>query len=282
MIDPIQLAFRLSLVVFMVGNMSSMGLQLRISEACRPLKDIRFVLTALFSGFVIGPALAQLVALAVPMQQPYTMGLLLLGMTPCAPFLPLVVRRANGDLAAAAGLMLLASVGAILVIPIGAPLVAPGLSASAWSVARPLLLLLLLPLAASVAIKSRWPAAADRIYLYVTRITVVGTLVFLALILVLNFQSFIGSVGSHALLAQLIFVPALTLGGYLSALGMPLCKRSAISLGTGTRNIGAAAAIIGAEGDKRALVMLVIAMIVTIIVSFAVAAWFARRSQELP
>ena len=281
MIDYLlHLIFRVSLVVFMVGNMSAMGLQLSLSDACRPLRDIRFVLTALIFGFVLGPALALLVVLAVPMQQPYATGLLLLGMTPCAPFLPLVVRRANGDLAAAAGLMLLASAGTILVMPLGVPLLAASLHASAWGIARPLTVLVFFPLVACVTIKSIWPLAANRMYVYVKRITAVGTLVFLALILALNIQSFIGSVGSHALIAQLVFVPALTLGGYLGALGMPVSRRSVISLGMGTRNIGAAAAIVGAEGDERTLAMLVIALLVTLVVSFVSASWFARANPK--
>jgi BASS family bile acid:Na+ symporter len=216
------------------------------------------------------------------MEQPYATGILLLGMAPSAPFLPLVVKRANGDLGAAAGLMLLASLGTILIMPLGVPLVAPGLSASAWSIARPLLSLVLLPLALGILIRSRWNKAAAVIYRYVKAITAVVTIVFLVLVLVLNFKGFIGSVGSHSWLAQLLFVPALTGAGHLIAVGMSDNRRSVLSLGMCTRNIGAAAAVVGANGDQRIMVMLVISTLVTIAFSFTVASWYARRAPQRP
>lgn len=272
-----QLALTSSLIIFMVGSLSAMGLQLRIADALVPLRNLRFVLTTLLASFAMGPALGYLVVLVVPMERPYAVGLLLLSMAPAAPFLPLVARKANGNLAATAGLMLLASVGTILVMPFGVPLVAPGLSASLWSVARPLILLVLLPLALGIAIKSVWPARADQIYLYVNGITSIVTILFLVLVFILNFKSFIGSVGSHALMAQLLYVPALAFAAYLSTAGMPDSTRSVMSLGMCTRNIGAGVAIVGPHGDQRIMVMLVIATLVTVLFSFAAAPWFARK-----
>jgi BASS family bile acid:Na+ symporter len=279
---PLKLIFKIALVIFMAGNMSAMGLQLSISDACRPLRSVRFVLTSLIIGFVIGPAISQLVVFFVPMEQPYATGLLLLGMTPCAPFLPLVVRRANGDLAAAAGLTLLASVGTILIMPLLVPMVAAGLPVSALSIARPLAILILLPLAAGTAIKSIWTAFAKRIYFYVNRITAIGTIMFVCMVLILNFQRFIGSIGSHALLAELLYVPAMAFVGYVSGVGMPAGRRSVISLGMCTRNVGAAAAIVGTDGDQRTMVMLVIATFVTIAVSAGAASWFAGATPKAP
>jgi bile acid:Na+ symporter, BASS family len=276
----LQLIFTISLFIFMVGNLSAMGLQLRVAEACAPLKNARFVVATLVGGFVIGPALAYLVVLAIPMPPPYATGVLLLGMAPSAPFLPLVVRKANGDPAAAAGVMLLASLGTILIMPLGVPLVAVGLSASAWSIAKPLLSMILLPLALGILIKSRWDRAAERIYKYVKGITGIGTIVFLLMVLILHFKAFLGSVGSHALLAQLVYVPALGVAGYMIGAGMPESRRSVMSLGMCTRNIGAAAAIVGANGDQRIMVSLVIATLVTVAFSFAAAPWFSRATAK--
>ncbi len=278
----LQSIFTTSLVIFMVGNLSAMGLQLNLANACVPLKNVRFVVVTLLGGFVIGPALGYLVVATVPMEPPYATGLLLLGLAPSAPFLPLVVKRANGDLAAAASVMLLASLGTILIMPVGVPLVASSLSVSAWTIARPLLSMVLAPLALGMFIKSVWDSAAQRIYPYVKTITSVGTIVFLAMVLILNFKGFVASAGSHALLAQLLYVPALSLAGYLIAAGMAHNQRSVMSLGLCTRNIGAAAAIVGTKGDQRIMVMLVIATLVTVVFSFALASWYARRTPKEP
>jgi len=280
-INPVlQFVFRFSLIIFMVGNLSAMGLQLRLADAVLPLKSPRFVFRTILASFLLGPVLAWLVTLTVPLERPYAIGLLLLGLAPAAPFLPLVVKNARGDLAAAAGLMLLVSLGTMVVMPFGVPLVAPGMSANAWIVARPLLFLILLPLVLGLMVKYRWPRTADCVYRYVKVITAVGTVLFLVLSVVLNFNGFVGSVGSHALLAQILFVAGLAVGGYLVAAGMPPKQRSVISLGVCTRNIGAAAAIVGTDGDQKIMVMLVIGALVTVAVSFAAAAWFARSAQS--
>lgn len=264
----------------MVGNLSVMGLQIQISDAIVPLKNAQFVLRTLIGCFVLGPALGYIVTLAIPMERPYAVGILLLGMAPAAPFLPLVVKRADGNLAVAACFMLLASLGTIVVMPIGVPLVAQGFSASAWSIAKPLLFLVLLPLALGMAVRYRSAVAAEKLYPPLKAITAVGTLLFLLLVVVLNFKSFIGAVGSHAFLAQFIYVPALAICGHLMGTGFPRETRSVMSLGMCTRNIGAAAAIVGAEGDQRIMVMLVIATLVTVLFSFGLAARLARKARH--
>jgi bile acid:Na+ symporter, BASS family len=278
--DFLQLVFKFSLIIFMVGNLLAMGLQLRVSDAIVPLKSVRFVFATLIASFVFSPALAFAVTRVIPMERPYAIGILLLGLAPAAPFLPLAVKNAKGDLAAAAGLMLLASLGTIIVMPLGVPLIAPGMSASAWRIARPLLFLIFLPLAVGLGVKYRLPDTADWLYRYVKVITGVGTIVFLGVVLVLNFHGFIGAIGSRAFLAQLLFVPGLTVGGYWIGAGLPREQRSVMSLGICTRNIGAAAAIVGAGGDQRIMVMLVIATIATVAVSFGAAAWFARSARR--
>jgi len=277
----LQLAFKISLIIFMVGNLAAMGLQLRLADAVAPLRSPRFVFRTILAGFLFSPLLAYLISIAVPMERPYAIGLLLLGLAPAAPFLPLAVKRAHGDLGASAGVMLLASLGTILIMPLGVPLIAPGMSADAWNIARPLLFLVLLPLGLGMLAKYQWPGTADWLYDYVKLITAAGTIVFLILSVVLNFSGFVGSVGSRALLAQFLFVTGLGVGGYLLSAGMPAKQRSAISLGMCTRNVGAAAAIVGTEGDRKIVVMLVMGALATVALSFAAAAWFARSEESV-
>jgi bile acid:Na+ symporter, BASS family len=276
----LQVLFKISLVIFMVGNLSAMGLQIQLADAIIPLKNRRFALRTLIACFVLGPALAYFTILVVPMEHPYAIGVLLLGMTPAAPFMPLVVKKANGNLAVAACFMLLASLGTIVIMPFGVPLISKGLSASAWSIAKPLILLVLLPLAIGIVIRSRSAAAANWLFRCVNIITGIGTLFFLLLVILLDFKSFIGAIGSHAFLAQILYVPALAVVGYLMGSGLPDDTRSVMSLGMCTRNIGVAAAIVGTDGDERTMVMLVIATLVTLTFSFVAAARFARMSHN--
>jgi BASS family bile acid:Na+ symporter len=278
--EALQFAFKLSLIVFMVGNSSAMGLQLTLRNALRPLGNVRFLATTIIACFVFSPVVALAVTKLFPLNQPYTIGLLLLGFTPAAPFLPLVVRRARGDLAANAGFMLVASIGTIIVMPLAVPHVGGGLTTSAWAVARPLIFLILIPLAAGMAVRAGSSHLAERLHLYDMKITAIFTVVFLAVVLFLNVRALVGAIGSYAFAAQIVFVAALTLGGYVLSASLAWEQRIVVSLGTCTRNIGVAAAIVGVNGDQRIMAMLAIGAFVTMVFSFRVAAWFAQALDE--
>jgi predicted Na+-dependent transporter len=104
-IETFQATLKISLVVFMVGNLLAMGLELSLREALTALRHLRFLALSVAWGFALCPALARLLARVLPMDPSYAAGLVLMGMTPCAPFMPMMVRRARGDMAYAAALM---------------------------------------------------------------------------------------------------------------------------------------------------------------------------------
>lgn len=110
------LLLKLSLVVFMAGNLLDMGLRLQVGATLRGLRNLRFVAWTLVWGFALGPALALAITKVIPLAPPYAMGLILVGMTPCAPFLPMIIDRAKGDLAYTATFMVLTTFVMILVI----------------------------------------------------------------------------------------------------------------------------------------------------------------------
>ena len=58
--DALSIALKISLVIFMVGNLLDMGLRLKLNEALAGLRNVRFVLYSLVWGFVLLPALAVL------------------------------------------------------------------------------------------------------------------------------------------------------------------------------------------------------------------------------
>ena len=80
--DALQIALKVSIVIFMAGNLLAMGLVLRIPDVLRGLRDFRFVLLSLFLGFGFFPAVAWLIVRLVPMHTGFGTGLLVLGMAP--------------------------------------------------------------------------------------------------------------------------------------------------------------------------------------------------------
>jgi len=103
-----------SAIAFMLGNLLAVGLEADLKAALTPLRDLRFVLTATLLNWLICPAFAWLISQVLPLVPPFTTGLLLIGLAPAAPFLPMVVRRAGGDLVYTVAFMLIAAICTIL------------------------------------------------------------------------------------------------------------------------------------------------------------------------
>lgn len=276
----LQALFQISLAVFMVGNLLDMGLRLRISEALRGLRDMRFVVASLLWGFVVLPAFAYAISAFLPMAQPFATGLILLGMTPCAPFLPPMVDRAKGDIGLAAAFMLLASVVTVAYMPVAVPLMVKGLSTGAWTIAKPLVVFLLVPLGIGLAIHHRSAVLAERLHPLVKKATGIDTILFMLLCLVIYGKEFLDLIGSHAIGAQFLFFAVATLGPYFLSFGVPRAQRTVMSLGMATRNLGAAAApLFAIPGiDQRVVVMVSFGMVMQVSFSIGAATWFARHA----
>jgi BASS family bile acid:Na+ symporter len=175
--------------------------------------------------------------------------------------------------------MLISAVGTVIVMPPVLPLLAPGLAVDAWIVARPLVLLVLLPMAVGLLLRALRPGLVPRIGTIVRLVGSATTLVLLALVAFVYWRGFVDAVGSYAIGAQLLFAIVTTLGAWLTGVGMAPGRRSALSLGVCTRNLGAAfAPLLAVAVDPRTTVMIALAVPITILVSYGAALWFAGRS----
>ena len=167
---------KISVVIFMAGNLLDMGLRLNPQDAGRGLRDFRFVALTLVWGFVLAPALAYVIAHLMPLEEHYALGLVLMGMAPCAPFVPALVAKGKGDLGYTAAFMLLSAVGTVVFMPLAVPFMVKGLTITAWTVAKPLLIVVLLPLVVGVAILRASPTFAGKLLPIVKKVTGIATL----------------------------------------------------------------------------------------------------------
>jgi BASS family bile acid:Na+ symporter len=276
----LELLLKLSLVIFMVGNLLDMGLRLNFREALGGLRNLRFVVLSVLWGFVLCPGLAYLLTRVIPLEQPYATGMILLGMAPCAPFLPMMVDKARGDLAYAAAFMLLASVFTVVYMPLAVPVMVKGLSTDAWTIAKPLLFFVLVPLAIGMALQRASAPVAAKLQPIVKKTTGIATIVMLVLCVVVYGKGFIGAVGSYAFGTQILFFSVATAATYRLSFGLPQTQKSVLALGMSTRNLGAAFAPLFAIGDidQRAIVMVAIGVPMQTIFSLLAARWFARQA----
>lgn len=273
------LALKVSLLIFMAGNLLDMGLRLKLQEALHGLRNARFVMFSILWGFILCPALGYLLTKVIPLEDPYAIGLILLAMAPCAPFLPMMADKARADLAYAAAFMLLASVVTVAYMPLMVPIMVKGLTASTWTIAKPLLFFLMVPLAIGMTVQHAFAAMALRIEPFVKKTTTIATLVMLVLCIVIYGKGFIGAVGTYAIGTQILFFTIATTASYYLSPGLTHGQKSVLSLGMSTRNLGAAFAPLFAISsvDQRAIVMVALGVPMQTIFSLLAASWFARR-----
>jgi len=269
---------KISLVVFMAGNLMDMGLRLNPEDALRGLSNIRFVAHTLVWGFVIGPAVAYMITLVIPLEAPYAIGLILLGMTPCAPFVPLFVNKAKGDLGYTAAFMLLSAVATILFMPFAVPFMIKGLSVSAWAIAKPLIVMILIPLLIGMGILKYSAINAARIQPVVKKITGLFTLLTAVFIIIVYGKGIISIAGSFAIASQLIFFIILTTFTYWLGFGLKHEQKIILSIGMSTRNLGAASAPLFsvAAMDHRAFIMVVLALPIMVLFAILSVKMFGR------
>jgi len=154
-----------------------------------------------------------------------------------------------------------------------------GLTVDSWSLAKPLLMMVLLPLLVGGAIRVFAPNAAEKIFPVVKKIGGISLVLALVFTLAIYGQDMLSTVGSFAPGAQVLFFVAITAMSYNIHFGLTQPQRSAMALGMCTRNIAAVfAAYFGITNPPPGMfVMVVLVIPLAAIVAFAAARLFARQ-----
>jgi len=267
-----------AMLSFVVSSMLALGTSLTIAQIIEPLRNVRLVALVLLANFVAMPALAVALAKVLMLDEQFAIGLLVLGCTAGAPFLPKLAERAKGNIAFAVGAMVLLMVVTVGYLPLVLPLLLPGVSVNPASIARSLFLLMLLPLAGALWVNATRPAAAARLKPAFDKTSSVSLTLLMVLQTVLNIRSVLQVFGTGGILAGLLFLAAGYGIGWL--LGGPSADiRTVVGLGTAQRNI-AAALVVGSQSfdDPGVVVMVVVVAIVGLLLLMPLARSIAKRS----
>ena len=268
----------ITLLAFVVSSMLAVGLSLTVGEILLPLRNRRLVGLALMANFILMPLAALVIARLLRLEQSLSAGLLLLGTAAGAPFLPKLAAVAKGNLAFAVGLMVMLMALTVGYMPLVLPLLLEGVSVNPMSIARSLVVLMLLPLAAGLAVKRKYEAVAVRVAPVLNKVSSLSLLLLIALLLATNIQNIAAMFGTRGVLASSIFLLVSFGTGWL--LGGPgPDTRSVLALGSGQRNI-AAALVVGGQNfdDPRVIVMVAVVAIVGLLVLMPLARVVARRA----
>jgi len=228
----------LAILTFVLASMASLGLSLKVQQIITPLKNIRLVAMALIANFVIAPFAAWGIAELMGLDDAMTLGLLLLGTAAGAPFLPKLAQFAKADVPYSVGLMVMLMVITVGYIPLVLVPLVDGISVSAWDIAKPLLLGMLLPLAIAMVIRARYDDA-KKLAPPLNQVSTVSVALALVAGLIIGLPQLIDAIGTGAFIAALLLI-AVCLGiGFLLG-GRTRGERWVTGLGTAQRNVSAA------------------------------------------
>ncbi len=278
MTEVLETLAMLSVLVFVIGSMMSMGLSLTTKQIVEPLKNARLVILALVANFVLVPIVAYLITLVLPLDEPLRIGLILLSTAAGAPFLPKLAEAAKGNTAFSVGLMVLLMVVTIIYLPIVLPLLLTGVAVNPWEIARSLIIMMLIPLAIGLFIRARYEETAANIQPTFGMASNIALLALTVLGLVLNFNNMIALVGSFGILAGIIFIVIALVIGYLLG-GSEAGIRSVMGLGTAQRNISAALVVAAGNFDADVITYLMVIAIIGLVILMPAAGELGKRTK---
>ena len=265
-----------AILILVVVSMTAVGTGYSVTRIIAPLRDARLVLVTLLANFVLMPLASLGLAAALRLDEPLAEGLLLLGMASGAPLIPNLVGLAKGSLPLAVGIMILLTAGTLVYLPLILPLFLPSVIVGSLSLARPLLLFMLLPLAIGIVLKAYREDLAALVKPLLDAISNVSLVPIVTLILLLNIDKVLHIFGSHGIMAG-VLLTILGVGvGWLVG-GANADTRRVLALSTGTRNFTVALVLASQSfDDPRVEIMVIVAAVVGLLIVLPVC-WVWRR-----
>ncbi len=278
MTEPLAMMANLAILTFVLTSMVSMGLSLTVTQILEPLKNLGLVAQALLANFVLAPLAAWGIAELVGLSDSTALGLIVVGSAAGTPMLPKLAQMAKGDVAYAVGLMTLLMVVTVAFIPLVLGSLIESVEVSAWEIAKPLLLGLLLPLGLALVVRARYDETKN-IVPGLNQISAMALILGAVLAIVVVMPTLIESFGTGAYIALILFVVATLAAGYLLG-GKDRSTRVVTVLGTAQRNLSAALLIATTSfaGDGGVFVMVMLASVVMLLVLLPLAAELGRRA----
>lgn len=280
-------AATISITVFAVSSMLSVGLAYRIGRIAGPLRDARAVFRALVANFVLVPLLAIGIERLVPMDPRMALGLFLLAGAAGTPFLIKLASAARSDLALCAALLLLLVPATIVFLPFYVPLAVahPSLRSLSYTpssvaaIGLPLLSTLILPIMAGFAVNAIAPAWAARLVPIGGKLATIALVVVVVSIFGARFHDLIRVLANGAVGAGVLLILGAFAAGFL--LSRPE-RSSVLGLGTAQRNVAAAMVIASRDfTDPDILVMITASVLAGLLLLFVIAWFLSRRTPHI-
>lgn len=267
----------ISVVVFAVASMLSVGLGHTVREILGPLRHVHGVYRALLANFILVPLFAFGVVQMLPMDPSAGVGLLLISTAAGAPFLITLTEHAEHDLGLSTTLLVLLLPATALYMPAVVPLLIPDATVDAWSIAMPLLMTMLVPLGIGLFVREWSPAWARMFRPFLGRVSSIALLVLVATTFLVNLPGIIAILRTAAIIGVILVISGAFLIGYALG-GHDPENRAVLGLATSQRNI-AAATVVAVQGfhDPGILVMVITSSLLGLAMLFPIARVLRHR-----
>jgi bile acid:Na+ symporter, BASS family len=199
-------AATVAMLSFVVSSMLAMGTGLTVGEIVAALRNHRLIMVALLANFVLMPLGALTLAKVLWLDEPLGVGLLLLGCSAGAPFLPKLAQLSRGNLPFAVGAMVLLMIITVGYLPIVLPLLLPEVTVNPAKIAQSLIVLMLLPLGVGLFVKARHGRLSACIKPFFDRLSSISLVLLILLISIVNFDKVLQVFGTRGILAGLLFI----------------------------------------------------------------------------
>lgn len=272
------LTVRGSIVLIVV----SLGLRATLGDTVSLLMRPGQLVRSLLAMNVIMPLVAVGLAAAFDLGVPVEAMLIALAVSPVPPILPRKELSAGGRASYAVGLQVMAALLAIVFVPLAVELIGWGFGRDthmpATTVARLVLITVLLPLAVGIVIRRVAPALAERIAGPVSMGAFVLLLLVGVLLLVHSWSAAAALIGNGRVLAIAVFVGIGLLTGHLLG-GPDLQDRAVLALSTACRHPGVALGIatINFPDEKLMTGAVLLYLLVSVVLSIPYAKWSRRQ-----
>ncbi len=284
-------------LLFVLSSALANGLTVTIGSVLAPLRSHRLAtLGVLVANFVVVPLLVGLTLGWFGFAPQATVAFALVSVVAGAPFVAMVTRQAKGDAAFAASISLVQLVLTVPYMPFVLPwllaLLQTGVSVTAWSLLKPLLWFIVLPLALGVLVRWRYPVLADELAPHFALLSLVGFAVHVMLVFIANWDLAVAEIHTGEYIYSVLLPVGCAIVGYLVCLPCARGEEPA-----GRRGVELAAAIGTAQKGSLALICTLIfalgrypvagvvglgSSVITIVVVFLGAAELGRRFEPAP
>jgi len=267
---------------FVVVNMLALGMELTVRKIVEPLRDVGLTVKALIASFVLVPLTAYLLVTSLRLEHGLALGLVLLACSAGDPFVTKLTQAAKGDKPYSLAVMAMLSIVTVVYMPIVVPLLLAGTKVDAVEIAKPLVVLSIVPLLIGLGLRARVARLAERWAPRLDRLASILIYAAVALFAVVHYADIAASLGSHAILAAVILVSTAVVYGYL--LGGPnQLHRGDLAVNTAWRGVsaGMAVGIRNFPTEHNVFTMAIILVLVSAAILMPLAATYLRSKNRV-